>query len=192
VPLVTNFTLFGCGSTTCVGTGGGFGMMLRRGTGGFYANGLIARFPNAGVSMRDAETYARGGSVAVPDFTTSDLQLRNIYFTEVNSTLFQGANGTNVQNSLDATGNSLSNGTTALTSVLTTVPAAGVAPTSVAGLDWTPLATAPAQVLTGGLAAFTGKMLTMGGTAYTGTSYLGAASSTGTKWWSGWTVYFRN
>lgn len=192
VPMVTNFTLVGCGSTTCVGTGGGFGMMLRRGTGGYYANGLVARFPNAGVSMRDAATYARGGSVAVPDLATSDLQLRNIYFTEVNSTLFQGANGTNVQNSLDAAGNSLTNGSTALTSVLTTIPAAGAAPTSVAGLDWTPLATAPSAVLTGGLSAFTGKMLTMGGAAYAGTSYLGAATSTGAKWWSGWTVYFRN
>jgi hypothetical protein len=190
VPLVTNFTLVGCGSTTCVGSGGGFGMMIRRGSGGFYTNGVIARFPNAGVSLRDAETYARGGSVAVPDMATSDLQIRNIYFTEINNTLFQAGGGSTIQNSLDPAGNSLTNGTASAVSLFTALPAQGVAPTTVSAFDWTPVAGGP--ITSGGLATFTGKVATLGGTAVTGTSYLGAVQPAGTKWWTGWTVYFRN
>jgi hypothetical protein len=41
VPLVANFTLIGCGAQSCVGPAGGFGMMLRRGTGGYYVNGVV-------------------------------------------------------------------------------------------------------------------------------------------------------
>lgn len=190
VPLVTNFTLIGCGSTTCVGSGGGFGMMIRRGSGGFYLNGVIGRFPNAGVSLRDAETYARGGSVAVPDMTTSDLQIRNIYFAEVNNTLFQAGGGSTIQNSLDAAGNSLTNGAATVVSLFTKVPAQGVAPAAVSDFDWTPVA--GSAITAGGLATFTGKPATAGGTAYTGTAYVGAAQPGGTKWWDGWTVYFRN
>jgi hypothetical protein len=190
VPLVTNFTLVGCGSTTCVGSGGGFGMMIRRGSGGFYANGVIARFPNAGVSLRDAATYDRGGAVAVPDLATSDLQIRNIYFTEINNTLFQAGGGSTVQNSLDPAGNSLTNGTATAVSLFSALPALGVAPGTVADFDWTPAAGSP--ITTGGLATFTGKMGTKGGTAVTGTSYVGAAAPGAAKWWAGWTVYFRN
>lgn len=190
VPLVTNFTLVGCGSTTCVGTGGGFGMMIRRGSGGFYVNGVLARFPNAGVSLRDADTYARGGSVAAPDVATSDLQIRNIYFTEVNNTLFQAGGGSTIQNSLDATANNLTNGTATAVSLFTALPAQGVAPTAVTDFDWTPGGTS--AIATGGLATFAGKIATKGGTAVTGTAYVGAAQPGGTKWWTGWTVYFRN
>jgi hypothetical protein len=190
VPLVTNFTLIGCGSTTCVGSGGGFGMMIRRGSGGYYLNGVLGRFPNAGVSLRDAETYARGGSVAAPDIATSDLQIRNIYFTEINNTLFQAGGGSTVQNSLDAAGNSLTNGTASVVSLFTKLPAQGVAPTAVSDFDWTPVA--GSAITTGGLATFTGKPATKGGTAVTGTAYVGAVAPGGAKWWDGWTVYFRN
>lgn len=190
VPLVTNFTLVGCGSTTCVGSGGGFGMMIRRGSGGFYTNGVIARFPNAGVSLRDAATYDRGGAVAVPDLATSDLQIRNIYFTEINNTLFQAGGGSTVQNSLDAAGNSLTLGTATAASLFTALPTQGVAPGAVTDFDWMPVANSP--IATGGMATFTGKIGTKGGTAVTGTSYVGAAQPGGTKWWTGWTAYYRN
>jgi hypothetical protein len=69
--MVSNFTLVGCGAQSCTGTGGGFGMMLRRGTGGYYVNGVLARFPAGGISLRDAETYVRGGSVATPANTAA-------------------------------------------------------------------------------------------------------------------------
>ena len=190
VPLVANFTMVGCGDVSCVGSGGGHGMMIRRGSGGFYLNGVVARFPRDGVSLRDAETYARGGSVAVPDPATSDLQIRNIYFTEINNTLFQAGGGSTIQNSLDAAGNNLTNGSATAVSLFAKLPAQGVAPTGVGDFDWTPAA--GSAITTGGLAPFSGKMATKAGTVVTATSYLGAADPAGAKWWSGWTVYFRN
>ena len=36
-----------------MGASGGHGMMLRRGTGGYYVNGVVARWPADGVSLRD-------------------------------------------------------------------------------------------------------------------------------------------
>jgi hypothetical protein len=153
-------------------------------------NGVLARFPNAGVSLRDAETYARGGSVAAPDVATSDLQIRNIYFTEINSTVFQAGGGSTIQNSLDLAGNNLTSGTATAVSLFTALPATGVAPGTVADFDWTP--TAGSAITTGGLATLPGKVGTKGGTAVTGTAYVGAAQPGGTKWWTGWTVYYRN
>ena len=76
IPLVANVTLIGCGSVDCVGTGGGFGMMLRRGTGGYYVNSVFARWPRAGISLRDPESFLRAASAAIPDLATSDLQVR--------------------------------------------------------------------------------------------------------------------
>lgn len=190
VPLVSNFTLVGCGDVACVGSGGGYGLMIRRGSGGFYVNGIAARFPRAGISLRDAETYARGGSVPVPDLNTSDLQIRNIFFTETNNTVFQPSGGSTIQSSLDLAGNNLTNGTASAVSLFTKLPAQGVAPASVSDFDWTPATGSP--ISTGGLATLGGKMGTKGGTTVTGTPYLGAAQPGGTKWWAGWTVYYRN
>ena len=117
IPLVTNFTLIGCGDVACSGSGGGFGMMLRRGTGGYYVNGVIARFPRAGVSLRDPETFGRGGSVTIPDVNTADLIVRNIFFTEVAGTIFQAGGGSTIQNSLDLAGNNLTSSAATTVSV---------------------------------------------------------------------------
>jgi hypothetical protein len=92
IPLVANFTLIGCGSTTtCGGTVGGTGLSLRRGTGGFYVNGVVARFPTAGISVRDQDTFMRAGAASTPNVSSSDLLMRNIYFTEYGQTVFQPA-----------------------------------------------------------------------------------------------------
>ena len=192
VPTVANFTLIGCGSQTCVGPSGGFGMMLRRGTGGYYVNGVVARFSAAGVSMRDAETYARAGSVAIPDMATTLLAVKNVFFTELGGPMFQAFPGGTAapQNSFDATGNALTLSTTLSTALFTAIPANGTAPTSVSQLDWTPVT--GSAIAAGGLATFTGKLATAAGSFVVGTSYLGAAQPGGTKWWNGWTVYARN
>lgn len=190
VPLVTNFTIVGCGATTCVGGSGGFGMMLRRGTGGYYMNGVLARFPRGGISVRDAATYVRAGSVAIPDAATADLLVKNVYFTEDGSAIFEPGGGSTVQNSLDLAGNSLSAGAVTAASLFTTLPAQGTAPANAAALDWTP--PAASVIATGGLATFTGKVAAKGGTTVTGTAYLGAAAPGGAKWWAGWSVYSRN
>ncbi len=190
IPLVSNFTLIGCGDVACSGSGGGYGMMLRRGTGGYYVNGVLARWPRGGVSLRDQETFVRAGLVAAPDLATSDLQIRNNFFTEVGGIVFQADGGSTVQNALDLAGNSLTNSSAATASLFTAMPATGTVPSGISAFDWTPAATSP--VATGGMATFTGKIATKAGTTVVGTAYLGAAAPGGTKWWAGWTTYVRN
>jgi hypothetical protein len=190
VPLVANFTLVGCGDVACVGSGGGFGMMLRRGTGGYYVNGVLARFPRAGVSLRDAGTFVRAGSAPIPDVTTADLAIKNVFFAEVGSTIFQAGGGATIQNSFDVAGNSLVNSAATAASLFTALPALGAVPASVAAFDWSPSASSP--IATAGLATFTGKIATKGGAVVPGTAYVGAAAPGGAKWWTGWTVYARN
>jgi hypothetical protein len=189
IPVIANFTLIGTGDAASSGSSGGLGMMLRRGTGGYYVNGLVARYPRGGVSLRDADTYARAGSTGTQDLASADLAIKNVVFTE-NGSVFQGANGTNVQNSLDMAGNSLTASTTATASLFSAFPASASGATQVSAFDWTPAASSP--IGTGGLATFSGKLATAAGTAVTGTSYVGAAAPNGTKWWQGWTVYTRN
>ena len=187
LPLIANFTLIGCGQPSCVGPGGGHGMMIRRGSGGYYVNGVLARWPTDGVSLRDAATYARAGSVAAPS-TSADLQIRNVFFAETNNLMFQASSAT--QNSLDATANNLTLSTATAASLFTAIPAVGSAPTSVNAFDFTPAAGSP--IATGGLATFTGAIATKAGTFVTPTSYMGGVAPNGPKWFQGWTAYYRN
>jgi hypothetical protein len=189
IPVIANFTLIGTGDAATSGSSGGIGMMLRRGTGGYYVNGVVARYPRGGVSLRDAATYARAGATATTDLASADLAIKNVVFTE-NGAVFQGANGTNVQNSLDMSGNALVASAAATAALVTTFPATVSASTTASAFDWTPAASSP--LATGGLATFTGKLATAAGSSVSGTAYVGAAQPGGTKWWQGWTVYARN
>ena len=187
IPAIANFTLVGTGSQATSGTNGGIGMMLRRGTGGYYVNGIVARYPRAGVSLRDTATYNRGGATATQDLATADLAVKNVLFVETPVT-FQGANGSNVQNSLDMAGNGLTTNAATTASLFTAFPATVNETTTASAFDWTPAAASPEA--TGGLATFTGKLSTkVAGSAITGTTYRGAAAPGGTKWWAGWTIY---
>ncbi len=197
-PVVANFTLVGTGDVATSGSSGGVGMMLRRGTGGWYVNGIVARYPRAGVSLRDADTYARAGGVATPDLATADLALRNILFVG-NASVFQ-AGGSATQNALDLTGNALVNNTAAsVASVFTAFPATVNATTGAAAFDWTPATGSPA--LAGGMATFSGRLATQaarplgsGNGTIAGTSFVGAAPASGAdvRWWAGWTSYAQN
>jgi hypothetical protein len=187
IPLVANFTLIGCGQASCMGAGGGHGMMLRRGTGGYYVNGVIARWTSDGVSLRDAATYARAGSVAAPA-AGADLQIKNVLFAETNGLMFQAPSAT--QFALDAAANGLTLSTASAASLFTTIPAVGTVPSGIAAFDFTPAAGSP--IATGGLAAFTGAILTKAGTFVTPTAYMGGVAPGGPKWFQGWTAYYRN
>ena len=189
IPLIANFTIIGCGQQSCEGASGGHGMMLRRGTGGYYVNGVLARWAADGVSLRDAATYVRAGSVAAPT-TSADLQVRNVFFAETNGTLFQPQTGTTPQSALDATANSLTLSTATAASLFLAIPAVGSAPTSIAAFDFTPAAGSP--IATGGLATFSGAIATKAGTFVTPTTYMGAVAPAGPKWFTGWTNYVRN
>lgn len=193
LPVVANFTLVGTGATATSGSAGGVGLMLRRGTGGYYVNGVVARWPRAGVSLRDAETYARAGGTAAPDLATADLAVRNVAFAET-PTLFQTGTG---QNAFDPAGNALTSGTAATAALFAALPASASAGTTAAAFDWAPAG--GAAIAGGGLATFTGKLaarvaapLASGNGAVAGTAFVGAAQPGGAKWWAGWTRYAQN
>jgi hypothetical protein len=186
IPLIANFTLIGCGQASCFGAGGGHGLMLRRGTGGYYVNGVVARFTTDGISLRDAATYTRAGSTPTPS-ATADLQIRNILFAETPK-LFQAVSAT--QFALDSVPNGLNFSAATAASLFTAIPAVGSAPTSVSAFDFSPVA--GSAITTGGLATFTGAIAAKAGTFVTGTTYLGAVAPGGAKWWQGWTTYARN
>jgi len=191
-PVVANFTLVGTGDQASSGANGGVGLMLRRGTGGWYVNGILARWPNAGISVRDAETYTRAGDTPTQDLATADLAVKNVLLVQT-PTAFQpqlppsGATAPPVQNSLDLAGNSIvQDAATTLQTLFTAFPTTVDNTTPVTAFDWTPGASSPAA--SGGLQTFTGKLQANAG-GITGTPYVGAAQPGGPKWWQGWTSY---
>jgi hypothetical protein len=192
VPLFANFTMIGTGPNNAVqATSGGIGMVLRRGTGGYYVNGVLARWPRAAISLRDPETQTR--------FTNGDLMVKNISVIE--SGLTAGTNapvleaGTacpaaNCRFSIDLGANAIvaEAGTVTTGATFVGIPATTAVPTATT-LDFSLAAGAAAR--TAGSGAFTGAVATKGGTVVTGTTYRGAWAPDGStgKWWQGWTNY---
>jgi hypothetical protein len=174
--MFANFTLVGTGPGVVDGTSGGIGMMLRRGTAGYYVNGIVARWPRAAISLRDQTTLDR-----VAD---GSLIVRNLYLVE-NGPTFQAASGSTVQGTVDPGTAAIEVGAgVAASTVFTSLPA------TPGSLDWSLSATAAAR--TGGTGAFAGALATKAGSSVTGTTYRGAADPNGPKWWAGWTSYARN
>ncbi len=178
-PVVANFTLVGTGAGTDVDpTNGGFGAVLRRGTGGYYVNGVIARWPKGGIGLRDnASTGTR--------VTDGVFDARNILVVESPS-IFTAASGGFVLS--DSVARNIVRDAVATTASLFTtftMPA-----TSASSFDWTPPGASLAA--SGGLTTFTGNMATAAGTFVSGTAYRGAAAPGGAKWWLGWTNYATN
>jgi hypothetical protein len=187
IPVMANFTVIGVGTANGVTlpAAGGRGAMLRRGTGGYYVNGIIARWPSSAISFRDTTTFVRQ--------TEGTFVLSNILFVE-NGALFDpqlapgGVISSTRQYTADTTANKLSTVAGTASALFTNVPSAQ--PSSGASLDWAPPAAGAAA--SGGLATFTGALLTKAGTFVTGTAYRGAADPAGAKWWQGWTTYIVN
>jgi hypothetical protein len=176
-PVVANFTLIGTGPGVQP-AGGGFGAVLRRGTGGHYVNGIIGRWQNAGVGYRDADTKTRE--------TAGLLSIKNLLIVE-SPVAFQAG-----QQAYDLGANNVvfEQATTAA-SMFTALPAVPTtAATTAASFDWSLTALAAAR--TGGLTTFTGDLLARAGAAVPGTVYRGAWDPQGSKWWEGWTAYNRN
>lgn len=179
IPLVANFTLVGPPASV-TSSSGQIGMMLRRGTGGFYVNGVVARWSRASVSLRDQTTLNREAA--------GDLVLRNILFAE-SPVIFQAQTGSTVQGSVNLAANALEDQTANPAAPLFTLLPAGE-PSGVTGLDWTPAS--GSAIATGGLNTFSGAIATKAGTFVTPTSYRGAADPSGAKWWQGWTNFAVN
>ncbi len=177
MPVFANFTVVGTGNLGISGTSGGVGMVLRRGTGGTYINGIVARWPRRGVSVRDSTTFNREAA--------DSLIVSNVLLAENAGGHFDADS---VKTRLGAAGFEESANTTA--SLFTTFPTTTDQNTTGASFDWTPPAGSPAAA--GGLNAFTGLVANRAGTFVQPTAYRGAAAPGGAKWWQGWTVYYRN
>jgi hypothetical protein len=177
-PVVANFTIVGPGAGTDIdATNGGYGMVLRRGTGGYYVNGAIARMPKGAIGIRDAATQLR--------IDDGFLDMRNILVAESPSIFTTASSGILLADSVAR--NIVRDGAATTASLFTTFTTPATGPTS---FDWTPPAGSP--IATGGLTVFSGNMATAAGTFVQGTAYRGAAAPGGAKWWLGWTNYATN
>jgi hypothetical protein len=181
-----NFTVIGPATGVTVPGSGGVGAVLRRGTGGYYLNGVLARWPRGAISLRDSTTNNR--------FLADSLIVRNVLFAEngganggfdAAGTNFGQASAFTARNS--AIEVAAANVTAA--SLFTALPAT---PTSGGSLDWSPSANSPLS--SGGLNSFatTPRIAARVGSFIVPTSYRGAAAPGGVKWWEGWTSYARN
>jgi hypothetical protein len=172
IPMFANFTLVGTGRTAT--SGGEIGMMLRRGTGGYYVNGIVTRWGRAAISLRNTTTQARA--------TAGDLVIRNVLLAQNGVAFEAGTDRFNV----DAAANAIQTADVTAASLFTNLPAA---PTQASDLNWSLSAASAAR--TGGLTSFTGNLATKAGTFVTATAYRGAADPAATTgWWEGWTRYY--
>ncbi|MEO7522175.1 MAG: hypothetical protein ABIW79_10190, partial [Gemmatimonas sp.] len=189
--LFANFTLVGTGQAVTVPTNGGIGMVLRRGTGGYYLNGAVTRFARGAISLRDTTSNNR--------FLADSLIVRNLYFAEsgtlasnnpfdvASATLF----GTEAAFAARSSQITVAPAATTAASLFTSLPTA-TATTVASQFDWSPSAGSP--LATGGLSSFTfdPKIAARAGSFIVPTPYRGAAAPGGPKWWANWTNYARN
>lgn len=175
VPVFANFTVVGPGTGTTLTASGDVGMVLRRGTGGYLTNGIVARWQKQGVSVRDTETNNM--------LTTLDsLNVVNLLLAE-NGTNYDAA-GTNFgQAAAFAGANHVAAGGTAASLFASLTPAS---------LDWTPAAGSAAATGAGTIVIPAEYTAGFFGGSLTNTTYFGAAEPAGTKWWQGWTSYATN
>jgi hypothetical protein len=183
-PVWANFTLVGPGAGVFSTTDGN-GAVIRRGSAATLVNGILARWPGVGVSIRDAESKAL--------FDADSTTIRSLILAG-NGSNFEAADK-NYGSVLSDRKAELGIREAAFASVLGGLPAAGAVPT-IGGLDWVPVGGSAAA--TGGLASFAGTAIAGRVQGYFGgampaTSYLGAADPSGSdRWWEGWTVYYRD
>lgn len=203
VPVFANFTLVGAPLNAWETAAGNYGMMLRRGTGGLYVNGVVTRYSRAAISFRGQSTRDR--------LDEGNLRIRNIYISQTCTLAgapcsptgaFQnenlGAAPESRQFVLDHAANALEVGTVNATNLFAALPASTLNATG-ANFDWRPAAGSP--IATGGLTDFSGlptqlQAATVGdafpNSTITPTSFRGAADPAGQAWWQGWTSYARN
>lgn len=188
--MFANFTLIGVGGAQTTPANGGVGAVFRRGTGGYYINGVIARWPRQAISMRDSTTNNR--------FLVDSLIFKNNYLADnglQNNGVIFDPTGTNFGQQTAFEGRSQRNDVAAASvtaaSLFTALPTAS-ATTKGSDFDWSPAASA--AIGTGGLATFAAdpRIAARAGTFISPTAYRGAAAPGGTKWWANWTNYARN
>lgn len=179
MPVFANFTMIGPGNLAGIPVDGD-GAVLRRGTGGTFRNGILARWKGTAISVRDGQTdslfIAMGGR--------DSLDIQALIVTQNGFNMDTTASG-RFAVAANWNGTRLATlKTFAGTILIDTLLGVSTNPTA---LDWTPKAGSPAT--TGGLAAPAARVAGYFGGSWVNTTYLGAADPAGTKWWQGWTAY---
>jgi hypothetical protein len=175
MPVFANFTMIGPGTAIAGYPGDGNGGTWRRGTGGQFHNGVLARWRGIAINIRDA-------------WTDTLLQQRDS-LNIVSVILAQnGGNYDSTSNFGQAAKFAADNHVVRDNTVLVdTLLGINLNP---AALDWTPKAGSPAA--TDGVAVGAARVAGYFGGTWVNTGYRGAADPTGPKWWAGWTSYSIN
>jgi hypothetical protein len=185
MPVWANFTVIGPGPGVFSTTDGN-GAVIRRGAAANMVNGIIARWPGVGISIRDQESM----NLVTADSTF----IRNVVLAE-NGSNFEPA-GKNFGSIVGDSASVWNVTQSALADLFQgPLPSGGTVPTDATlGI----LLKSGAAAAAGGLADFTGTPLLgrvqnyFGGTM-PATSYIGAADpSASTQWWQGWTMFANN
>ncbi len=191
MPVYANFTMVGPGPGVVPvrpNGDGGVGLLVRRGAGGVYVNGVVARWPEAAMSVFDPNTDDR--------LAADSLSLRNLVFAD-NVRDYDAVAATNRFGQASKFTTSDNRTTTdAGHTLFASVPAANVTIANGTAFDWRP---ATGSILrTGGTGTtFPGlipnRISNYFGGSLVGTSYVGAVDPASTDpWYAGWTTYYRN
>jgi hypothetical protein len=171
IPVFANFTLVGSGTATTP-TEGDIGMVLRRGTGGYLTNGIVARWQSQGLSVRDTATN---------DLRTADsLNVVNLLLAE-NAANYDADDGDDFGTVGSFAGDNHIESAETATGLITSL--------TTAALDWTPLAGSDAESGAGVVVIPTEYTGSFFGGTLENTTYFGAGEPAGEKWWEGWTRY---
>ena len=192
MPVFANFTVIGPGAGVLPvrpNGDGGVGMVLRRGTGGVWMNGVVGRWPEAGMSLFDStSTFLR--------LADDSLNVRNVLSID-NPRMFDVAGAVNRFGTADkfSTANIVESPDAAHT-LFVSVPTAATTIANGTAIDWRPAA--GASIRTGGTGLtlpglIPNRVNNYFGGALAGTTYRGAVEpDVATPWYAGWTVYYRN
>jgi len=187
MPVWANFTVVGPGEGV-FSTADGNGAVVRRGGAANFVNGILARWPGVGFSIRDAETKAL--------MDADSLYIRNVYLVE-------NGNGNNFESPAKNYGYVVADSATAwnvteatMADVFTGALPTGATDVTEGNLNLALKSGAAAE--TAGLSSFAGtplgaRVMNFFGGAMPATAYIGAIDpSAGTKWYEGWTQFKRN
>ncbi len=184
MPVWANFTVVGPG-TGVFSTTDGNGAVVRRGAAANFVNGIIARWPGVGISVRDTASRNR--------MDQDSLYVRNVVLAE-NGSNFEPA-GPNFGSVLSDSATVWDITTSTLAALFTGALPVGATTVTTANLNIGLAAGAAAR--TGGLGAFpailSARVQNFFGGAMPATAYIGAVDpSAGTQWFEGWTNWARN
>lgn len=185
MPVFANFTLIGPGPDVYA-TNDGNGAVIRRGSGGTFVNGIVARWPGVGFSVRDE---ASGALMDV-----DSLLFRNIILAE-NGSNFEAPAPGRFGDRLRTNAAAWNISEARLADVFVGRLPTGSTEITDANLGVQPRPGSPAA--TGGLTSFAGtpiaaRVENFFGGPMPATPYVGAVSPDGPPWYRGWTRWYRN